>query len=85
MKAIRILKILLKDTIMRREREYIQEAIKELEELENKKCENCKHYDLIMPQNNPHDQYNYLGCLKAVNKINECSLFYKSKYESKET
>jgi hypothetical protein len=42
MKALHILKTVLKDTIMSREKEYISEAIKELEELENRSCENCK-------------------------------------------
>ena len=37
MKALHILKIVLKDTIMSREKEYIKEAIKELEELQEKK------------------------------------------------
>ena len=36
MKALHILKIVLKDTIMSREKEYIKKAIKELEELETK-------------------------------------------------
>ena len=36
MKALHILKIVLKDTIMSSEKEYINEAIKELEELETK-------------------------------------------------
>ena len=36
MKALHILKIVLKDTIMSKEKEYIKEAIKELEELETK-------------------------------------------------
>ena len=37
MKALHILKIVLKDTIMSREKEYIKKAIKELEELQEKK------------------------------------------------
>ena len=41
MKALHILKIVLKDTIMSREKEYIKEAIKELEDLQNRSCENC--------------------------------------------
>ena len=35
MKALHILKIVLKDTIMSSEKEYINEAIKELEELQS--------------------------------------------------
>ena len=34
MKALHILKIVLKDTVMSGEKEYINEAIKELEDLE---------------------------------------------------
>ena len=37
MKALHILKIVLKDTIMSREKEYIKEAIKQLQELQEKK------------------------------------------------
>ena len=37
MKALHILKIVLKDTIMSREKEYIKKAIKELEELQENK------------------------------------------------
>lgn len=35
MKALHILKIVLKDTVMSREKEYVNEAIKELEELQS--------------------------------------------------
>ena len=34
MKAIRALKIVLKDTVMSREREYLEEAIKEIEDMQ---------------------------------------------------
>lgn len=34
-KALHILKIVLKDTVMSREKEYVNEAIKELEELQS--------------------------------------------------
>lgn len=34
-KALHILKIVLKDTVMPREKEYVNEAIKELEELQS--------------------------------------------------
>ena len=43
MKALHILKIVLRDTIMSSEKEYIKEAIKELEDLQNRSCENCKN------------------------------------------
>lgn len=43
MKATHALKIVLKDTIMSREREYLEEAIKELEDLENRSCDGCIH------------------------------------------
>ena len=44
MKALHILKIVLRDTIMSSEKEYIKEAIKELEDLQNRSCEDCKHF-----------------------------------------
>ena len=34
------------------------------DEFEFRICKNCKWYEFIMPQNNPHDQYNYSGCIK---------------------
>ena len=43
MKALHILKIILKDTIMSSEKAYVNEAIKELEDLQNRSCDNCKH------------------------------------------
>lgn len=42
MKALHILKIALKYTVMSSEKEYVNEAIKELEELQNRSCKNCK-------------------------------------------
>ena len=42
-KALHILKIVLKDTVMPREKEYVNEAIKELEDLQNRTCKNCKY------------------------------------------
>ncbi len=59
--------------------DYINEAI---EQLQNRSCNKCKHYDFIMPQNNPHDQYNYWGCLKNIN-VTSPSDFYCSKHETK--
>ena len=41
-KALHILKIVLKDTVMSSEKEYVNEAIKELEDLQNRTCKNCK-------------------------------------------
>lgn len=41
-KALHILKIVLKDTVMPSEKEYVNEAIKELEDLQNRSCKNCK-------------------------------------------
>ena len=46
MKALHILKIVLKDTVMSGEKEYINEAIKELEDLQSRSCENCKFLDI---------------------------------------
>ena len=48
MKALHILKIVLKDTVMSREKEYVNEAIKELEDLQNRSCKNCK-FGMIYP------------------------------------
>ena len=41
-KALHILKIVLKDTVMPSEKEYVNEAIQELEDLQNRSCKNCK-------------------------------------------
>lgn len=46
MKALHILKIVLKDTVMSSEKQYINEAIKELEEIQKRTCENCKFLDM---------------------------------------
>ena len=44
MKALRALKIVLKDTILTSQRAYLEEAIAELEELmKPKSCETCLH------------------------------------------
>jgi hypothetical protein len=47
MKALHILKIVLRDTIMSREKEYIKEAIKELEQLNSQCCDNCIYFSNI--------------------------------------
>lgn len=47
MKALHILKIVLRDTIMSREKEYINEAIKELEQLNSQCCDNCIYFSNI--------------------------------------
>ena len=44
-KALHILKIVLKDTVMPSEKEYVNEAIKELEELQNRSCKNCFYFN----------------------------------------
>lgn len=44
MKALHILKIVLKDTVMSREKEYIEEAIKELKEMQNRSCSSCRYF-----------------------------------------
>lgn len=65
MKALHILKIVLRDTIMSSEKEYVNNAIKELEELQNRKCNNCKYATL--------DSARYLPihkCLMGCNKVN---------------
>ena len=76
MKALHILKIVLKDTIMSSEKEYVNEAIKELEDLQNRKCSNCKYATL--------DSARYLPihkCLMGCNKVNYD--FSCSEWESK--
>jgi len=32
------------------------------DDIESRTCENCKHYEMYMPQNNMHDQYNRMDC-----------------------
>lgn len=54
MKALHILKIVLKDTVMSREKEYIEEAIKELKEMQNRSCGNCKYFT-SSPNTNKYD------------------------------
>ena len=43
MKALRILEEDLLNSCSKRQEQYIKEAIKELEELENRSCWNCKY------------------------------------------
>lgn len=51
MKALRALKIVLKDEILSSQRAYLEEAIAELEELmKSKSCEGCKHFILYGTQ-----------------------------------
>ena len=76
MKALHILKIVLRDTVMSREKEYVIEAIKELEDLQNRKCSNCKYATL--------DSARYLPvhkCLVGCNGVNYD--FYCNKWEQK--
>ena len=47
MKALHILKIVLRDTIMSSEKEYIKEAIQELEQLNSQCCDNCTYFSNI--------------------------------------
>ena len=85
MKAIRALKIVLKDTVMSRERAYLEEAIKELEELNNRSCESCKYsFDIFTGIDN-----NLLGedfiCTKLeVDKVFEKN-FCCNRYEKKDS
>ncbi len=77
MKAIHALKIVLKDTIMSREREYLEEAIKELENIEKEKFV---------------DKFTYTSCEDCVNKDEDvylevcgnCRHFYGCSFEKKE-
>jgi hypothetical protein len=32
------------------------------DDFESRTCGNCEHYKIVMPQNNPHDQFNYIDC-----------------------
>lgn len=75
MKALHILKIVLKDTVMSSEKEYINEAIKELEELQNRSCKNCNYFT-SSPNTNKYD-----CCEKG---ISDCSIsFCCNKWEKK--
>ena len=65
MKALHILKIVLKDTIMSSEKEYIKEAIKELEDLQNRSCKNCKYATLDSARYLPNHK-----CLIGCNGVN---------------
>ena len=51
MKAIRALKIILEETVMSGEREYLEEAIKELEELIKKVEASKEYFDLKLSGN----------------------------------
>ena len=75
MKALHILKIVLKDTVMSREKEYVNEAIKELEELQNRTCKNCKYATL--------DSARYLPVHKCLVGCNGVDYeFYCNKWEA---
>ena len=97
MKALHILKIVLKDTIMSREKEYIKEAIKELEELqENKslvKTLEKMNEEMIDLRKENQDLKNR-SCNECKHYLDdngnyplepcsECSRFYSDKFESK--
>ena len=74
-KALHILKIVLKDTVMSREKEYVNEAIKELEELQNRTCKNCKYATL--------DSARYLPVHKCLVGCNGVDYeFYCNKWEA---
>jgi phage terminase small subunit len=97
MKALHILKIVLKDTIMSREKEYIKEAIKELEELQEKKSlvktlekMNEEMIDLRkenqdLKNRNCNECKHYLDDKGnyPLEPCSECSRFYSDKFESK--
>lgn len=72
MKALRALKIVLKDTILTSQRAYLEEAITELEELmKPKSCEGCSKHD-----------YTACPCWDYSNGIP--LIEYCSEYEQKE-
>ena len=77
MKALHILKIVLKDTIMSSEKEYINEAIKELEDLQNRSCENCK-FNSSKIQNNE-----LITCDLHKEFINQRKIIFCGKWEAK--
>ena len=64
MKALHILKIVLKDTVMSREKEYVNEAIKELEELQNNINSVIEEIDYALAK--PDYAKNYLGNAKRL-------------------
>ena len=55
------------------------------DDFESRTCKNCNHYQLIIPENNPHDQYNYFDCCandKAQNIVSSPpSTFGCNKFE----
>jgi hypothetical protein len=73
LKAIRVLKIVLKDTIMSGEKKYLEEAIEEIEEL----------------QKNKFNEFEFTSCNDCKHKINKahtiecsnCKRFYSCKFE----
>lgn len=54
MKALHILKIVLKDTIMSKEKQYISEAMQEIEDFKNRSCGDCKY--------SKKDSLNFIYC-----------------------
>ena len=52
-------------------RDYVRDTINTIfDDLETRTCENCKYYQMYMPHNNPHDQFNIMDCIANDNGSN---------------
>ena len=86
MKALHILKIVLKDTIMSSEKEYIKEAIKELEDLQ-------KDIQVITDDKRVLKDFVFTNCNECINKVDNhftetclsCKRYYGCYFEKRES
>ena len=86
MKALHILKIVLRDTIMSSEKEYIKEAIKELEDIQ-------KDMQVITDDRRTLKDFVFTNCNECKNKVENrftetclnCKRYYGCYFEKKET
>ena len=86
MKALHILKIVLKDTIMSSEKEYINEAIKELEDLQ-------RNIQIITDDERILKEFIFTNCNECINKVDNhftetclsCKRYYGCYFEKRES
>ena len=86
MKALHILKIVLKDTIMSSEKEYINEAIKELEDLQ-------KDIQVVTDDEKILKDFVFTNCNECINKVDNhftetclsCKRYYGCYFEKRES
>lgn len=84
MKALYILKIVLRDTIMSSEKEYIKEAIKELEDIQ-------KDMQVITDDRRTLKDFVFTNCNECINKVDNrftetcfsCKRYYGCYFEKK--